>query len=180
MRALQRDRTDIALSLRMGGLVTGSRIRPYVEMAGYIRSASSRMAAVTGMAIGGAFYDRILTNPTILASSLVACDAVLQVRQRHPDRTRDFAHTIQIAHFQDGEDLNDPAVHQRSAEGLGLDMTFELRGPRDLSPGLAAEFRSTREIGINSYPSVLSDATGHWQALPTVYDPAAFLDKVRS
>ena len=41
----------------MAGLVTGPRVRPAVEMVGYVRNAAERLHAVTGRAPSQAFYD---------------------------------------------------------------------------------------------------------------------------
>jgi putative protein-disulfide isomerase len=173
LRHLRRTRPDLPIVPVMGGLVTGARIGPYAEMEGYIRAASARMTQVTGMALSPAFFTRITGNPAVVASSIVPCAAVLQVRRHAPDRAADFAAAIQEAHFGAGEDLNDPAVHDRVASALGLRMTFALPEPRHLPPDLSAEFAATRALGIASYPTLMMETPGGRVTLPTVYDPAA-------
>ncbi|MBC8067876.1 MAG: hypothetical protein IAG13_06030, partial [Deltaproteobacteria bacterium] len=118
LRRLREAKPDVAIVPVMGGLVTGARIGRYADMGGYIRGASARMTAVTGVALSPAFFARIIGNPDIVASSIVPCAAVLQVRDVAPERAAEYASAIQIAHFGEGEDLNDPATHARVAREL--------------------------------------------------------------
>ena len=176
MRALTAAHPDLPIDLRMGGLVTGERIRPYADMATYIRGAHQQMASVTGMALGAPFFDRILASPTIIASSLIPCAALLQVRAARPEKTLDFAHAVQIAHFRDGDDLGDPAVYARLAAKTGLDLDFNLPGPRDLTPALAMEFSATRQFGVRAYPTLLvQNPDGSVEELARDYNPARFV-----
>lgn len=85
IRAVTAAVPDLLAELRMGGLVTGDRIRPYGEMAGDTRGAQCQMTAVTGMALGERFFDRILSDASIVASSLVPYAAILQVRHARPE-----------------------------------------------------------------------------------------------
>jgi len=175
LQALKRHRPDIEVQLKMGGLVTGERIRPYKEMAEYIKGASTRMAAVTGQHLGQAFFERILLRDDILSSSYVPCAAILQMRQTHPTRVLDFAYGIQTAHFRDGEDLNTLVTYESITKSLGIAIDFELPTVRELPTTLAAEFHNTRSLGINSFPTILVEIAGKWQALPTLYEPKEFL-----
>jgi putative protein-disulfide isomerase len=175
LQALKRDRPDIEVQLKMGGLVTGERIRPYKEIADYIKGASTRMASVTGQHLGQAFFERILLRDDILISSYVPCAAVLQMRQTHPTRVLDFAHGIQIAHFRDGEDLNALATYENITKSLGIAIEFELPAAHELPTTLAEEFSYTRSLGINSFPTILVKTDDKWQALPTLYKPKEFL-----
>lgn len=178
LRALKRDRPDIEVQVKMGGLVTGERIRPYKEMANYIKNASAKMASVTGQHLGQAFFEHILTRDDILSSSYVPCTAVLQVRQTHPKQVLEFAHGIQIAHFRDGKDLNTLATYESVTKSLGIAIDFQLPAAHELPTTLAEEFRTTRSLGINSFPTVLVEIAGKWQALPTLYESKEFLGQL--
>lgn len=171
LRHLRAHRPDVVVHPVMGGLVTGGRIGRYADMGDYIRGASARMTAVTGMALSDAFFDRIIGNPDVVSSSIVPCAAVLQVRAVAPERAAVYASAIQIAHFGQGEDLNDPATHTRIARGLGIDVVFDLPTPDVEPPELTEEFAETRALGITSYPTVILERAGRRVTLPTTYDP---------
>jgi putative protein-disulfide isomerase len=170
---------DVPLDLRLGGLVTGARIGPYAAMGPYIRGASARMTAVTGVPLGAAFFDRILGDSGAVASSIPPCDVLLQARAVDPARVPDLARAMQDAHFTRGADLNDPSVHADLAARLGLDLRPDVPGPHDLRPALAAEFAVTRALGVASYPTVLVTADGRPpRGVDIAYDPATMVGRV--
>jgi putative protein-disulfide isomerase len=115
MEALSRALPRLTIELGFGGLVTGARIRPYAESRGYIEGASERLFAVTKQKVRPAFFERVLGNSAVVASSIPPCAALLQVRAHAPDRVLELAHALQRAHFEHGEDLNDPALYTRGA-----------------------------------------------------------------
>jgi len=170
---------DISVDLRLGGLVTGARIGPYAAMGPYIRGASARMTAVTGVPLGAAFFDRILGDHDIITSSIPPCDVLLQARAVDQARVPDLARAMQDAHFAHGADLNDPSVHADLAARLGLDLQPDVPGPHDLRPALAAEFAATRALGVASYPTVLVAAENRPpRGVDLSYDPAEMVGRV--
>jgi putative protein-disulfide isomerase len=179
LRALRAALPELAIDLRMGGLVTGDRIGPYADAAAYVAGASARMTAVTGVALGPAFHARILHDPAVVASSVPPCDALVQVRAVAPESAPDMAEALQIAHFRDGRDLNDASVYADIADALGIAATFDLPGPRDVRPALAREFAAGRALGLTSFPSLLLAAGGQTRRIEVAYDPKRLVDTVR-
>jgi putative protein-disulfide isomerase len=180
LRHLRAEMPDLAIRPVMGGLVTGSRIGRYADMADYIRNASARMTQVTGMALAPAFFERILGNDSAIASSLIPCSAILHVRQVAPDRAADFATALILGHFSAGEDLNDPKVLGRAARQVGLELDFPPADPRHVPQSLAAEFSAARALGINSYPTLIVLSGSKQTRLETSYDPETVLDLMRA
>jgi putative protein-disulfide isomerase len=178
LRALRGALPRLDIDLRMGGLVTGERIGPYADAAAYIRSASARMTAVTGVALGEEFHARILGSGSAVASSVPPCDALLQARAVAPGRVPELAEALQVAHFRDGRDLNDPGVYAELARSLGLDMTFDLPGPREVRPALAREFGESRALGLTSYPSLILAAGGALRRIEVSYDGSRLIEAV--
>jgi putative protein-disulfide isomerase len=178
LRAVRTQWPDLQINLRMGGLVTGERIRSYSQMAGYISTASSRMKAVTGMALGQGFRSRILADPAVIASSIPPCDALLHLRGSAPEKVLDFAEALQQAHFGIGRDLNDPDTYAGIARDLGMEVQFDLPGPGELRQPLAAEFAGARALGLNSFPSLLLEWPQGRTALEINYDPHGMVDRI--
>jgi putative protein-disulfide isomerase len=180
LRALRQTVPALQIDLRMGGLVTGERIRPYIEAADYITMASTRLKAVTGVALGEAFKAKILTDPAIISSSVPPCDVVLQVRQSAPDRVYDVAEAIQIAHFRDGLDLNDPATYAGIMRELDIEIAVTLPAPKEVSATLAQEFAATRALGLTSYPSLLMGSGSDLRPVDLTYDPEVLVDRIEA
>jgi len=172
LRRIRDEFPGLAIELRMGGLITGDRIRPYREAADYIKQASSRLTAVTGVALGEAFFSGILANPGVTASSLPPCDVLLQLRQSDPDAVLDVAAALQQAHFGEGLDLNDPATYDFVILRLGSKAAVHVPAPHELRPALDLEFQASRALGITSYPTLILDRDGARAAAVLTYDPA--------
>lgn len=172
-------RPDVTVVLRMGGLVTGDRIRPYRLLKGYITEAAGRLEAVTGRRPSDAFFARILDG-NATASSIPPCAAILQAEAVAPDKALAFAHAVQTAHFRDGRDLNDAALYPELAAALGIEGTFDVPAPDAMPPAVAAAFAAGRAMGIRSFPTVLVPAGVGWAELPSDYRPDAFLAQVEA
>lgn len=178
LRRIRAEFPGLAIDLRMGGLITGNRIRPYAEGAAYITQASSRLRAVTGVAPGAAFFSGILANPRVTASSLPPCDVLLQLRQSDPEAVLDVAAALQQAHFGDGLDLNDPASYALVFQRLGREAAVHVPAPQELRPALAHEFQASRALGITSYPTLVVDRDGVLMVVELSYDPATAAARV--
>ena len=159
----------------MAGLVTGARIRPAVEMVGYVRNAAERLHAVTGRAPSQAFYDW-MESPGAIAASAPPAVAVNAVMEAAPDKAVGFAHAVTEAHYGEGMDPNDPEAYlpllAEHAPGVTL--------PDIHDPALAeAAFADGRRIGIASFPSFLLEQGGRIEVLPTIYDPEDLIVELR-
>lgn len=178
LEALRRARPNVAIEPRLGGLVTGERVRPYGEMAGYIRGASDRLAAVTGQRLAPAFFDRILGDPAILGSSTPPSWVILHVKKYRPEAALDFSHAVQRAHFGRGADLNDQRTYVDLLREAGVTEPVTLPPPDDPPAELAAEYAATRAMGGVSFPMLFVHRGGTVTALPSTYDPAALVRQV--
>lgn len=178
LRHLRHEMPDLPIDPVMGGLVTDDRIVRYAEIADYISGASARMMQISGVALSAAFFDRILGNPDVVASSILPCAAVLKVRETAPRHAADFAAALQVAHFHEGADLNDPATLTRAAAGVGVRLDPAPDDPRRVPPALATEFAATRAMGVTSYPTLILESDGRRIPLATAYEPDAMLRTV--
>ena len=158
MRRLREAHPDIDVELVCGGLVTGARVGPYRQMAGYVRAASAQMTAVTGQALSEDFF-ALIEGPDApeRSNSAVPSSAILAVRMRGDDALG-YAHALQEAHFGDGLDLNAPGTHRRVAARLGIEPPplDGLGSVDETEPAVAAEFARARALGIDRFPTLLA------------------------
>jgi putative protein-disulfide isomerase len=180
LRRIRAEFTGLPIEVRMGGLITGNRIRPYMEAAAYITQASARLRAVTGVSLGQSFHTRILANPAVISSSVPPCDVLLQLRAEQPDAVLDVAEALQRAHFGNGLDLNDHATYAGIARELGITLNMRIPAPDAVRPELAAEFAAVRALGITSYPSLILDRDGELTPVELSYDPATAVSRIGS
>ena len=174
MRAVERAFPDLPVRLVMPGLVTGSRVGPYAEMEGYIRSASQRLQAVTGRAPSEAFF-HLIRRAGVMGNSAPPIAAITQLAHAMPEATLRFAHAVTEAHFGTGADLNDRTTYRRIAKDLGLDAP-------DFDPGdaalAAATMAESQAYGITSYPTLILEAEEARALMPSIYDPDAVVSWV--
>ena len=178
MRRWRDLRPDVPVELVCGGLVTGDRVGPYREMAGYVRAASTRMTQVTGQALSDAFF-ALIEGPDSPERSASAppTRAILAVRERGDDALG-YAHALQEAHFRDGLDLNAPDTHRRVARRLDTEPPplEGLASTDEREPAVAAEFARARALGLRSFPAVLAAGPdGTARAVAVDYDPETFV-----
>jgi putative protein-disulfide isomerase len=179
LEALRQARPDLPIQLVLGGLVTGERVGPYKLMHDYIRGASQRLKTVTGRGPSEQFFDKVVgPSSPLIGASVPPSAAIAQVRAQAPDQALAFAHLVQAAHFEDGADLNDPAIHAALAKRLGLDIAFDLPDPHALPSALAEEFQAARKLGVDAFPTLLLRGEKGFMKLPSVYDPQALIATV--
>lgn len=167
MRRLVADHPDIPIRLIMAGLVTGERIGPYADMEDYIRGAVGHLRDVTGRAPSEAYF-RLIKTPGVQGNSGPPSVAIAHAAGFAPDRAVDFAHRVIEAHFEQGADLNDPAIYSPLLAACGVTQ----RLPDIHDPRLAeAVWDQGRRIGLRSFPTLAVVKDGRARVLPTEYDP---------
>jgi predicted DsbA family dithiol-disulfide isomerase len=124
-----------------GGIEVGPR-------AGPMYATLEREAAQAGLP---------LTWPARLPNTRTALAAAEWVRERRPEVSGDFTRSLFAAHFALGEDLGDPAVIERHADEVGVDLDA-LRSA--LADGTASGFLVEAEsmgarLGVRATPSWL-------------------------
>jgi putative protein-disulfide isomerase len=175
IRAVQTALPDLPVVLALPGLVTGDRVGPYARMEGYIRGASAHLRAVTGRAPSPAFFDMI-TRPGLIGQSGPPALVIDAARKADPVRALGFAQRLIEAHFQDGADLNDPAIYPPHLKATGLDIDL----PALTDQAARALWAAEAHWGIQSFPSLIVQSdSGDLRLLPSIYDPAALVACVR-
>lgn len=144
----------IDLSVISGGLFTGDRVGP-IGAYPHIPTANARIADLTGARFG-AGYQRVLQEGTLRMDSTDAARGLAALRGHVP--SLDAARAMQRAWYEDGSSLSDPATYRRIAERLGLDgdaVVSAFSDPASLAKA-EADFRRSRELGVDSYPTLLA------------------------
>ena len=85
----------------------------------HMRSADMRIAALTGLAFGDAYFHRLNTAPVLRYHSAPPAAAVMSFQQQSSGDALTMLETIQHAHYVDGMDVSDVHVLANLAEKLG-------------------------------------------------------------
>ncbi len=172
------DRCDFTLI--MGGMVTGDRQGPIGAKGRYIlENALTRLEKLTGVRMGEA-HKEILREGTRWQSSVLPSKAVVAVRELFPEKAVAFLHEVQLAFFDRGEDLNDPALYTALATGMGIDVDlFEaFMADERLTAITEHDFAIVREWGIDGFPSLAAEVGTRFYGLAHGYRNAEDLSQL--
>lgn len=151
----------IDLRVLSGGLFTPPRALP-IGAYPHIPGANQRISDLTGVTFGDG-YQRMLAEGSTVMDSTDAATALIALRRHAPDQALDLASSLQDAWYNEGHSLSDPEVVRSIAVDYGLDgdaVTATLAEPDTLAEA-QREFRHARQLGVESYPSLLlHTATG--------------------
>ncbi len=148
---------QINLEVLSGGMITGSRIGPIINMAAYIKQASPRVTEMTGVSFGDAYLNGVLADSTYISNSTPPAVALCILKEAQPNQQVTLAHNIQKLMFVEGKNLNEPATYFPLAEQAGMatdNFTQKFADPAYLSKA-QAEFAISQQWGITGFPAVV-------------------------
>lgn len=162
----------------VGGMMTGSRVAPYSNMAEYIKGSIPRLEVTTGTTFGDAYIQNFLEDGSAMTNSEPPCRALIAFRSFLPYQTMEFAHRLQTAHFKEGLDYNDDSLYSQLAESFDLDpKTFmESYFSQETRQNVEKEFRWVKESGVNGFPTVVYQAEQKYYLLSHGYAPLETLE----
>jgi len=172
--AANRDR--VSFTAVSGGLFTGKRVGP-ISLLTHVPEANARITQLTGAEFGEEFK-KLLDEGSFEMDSSHAGAAVAALKLQAPNRAVDWAHQLQDAFYQHGLSLSEPSTVAAIALRNGLDQFKVLRTLADGSAASQAEadFALARELGVNSYPTLLYIHGTRVHQLPGAGTPLATLN----
>ncbi|HKK75016.1 MAG TPA: DsbA family protein [Saprospiraceae bacterium] len=145
-----------------GGMITGERVGPIGEVAGYIKDAYQQVEKASGVAFGEAFLDSILEEGTATFTSIPPAVAMAVFKTIQPEKAVDFATRLQSAIYYDGIKPADIYSYPPLAEEFGIDASSFLEKMKDTVFMEAAfrEFAFAERMKITGFPTlILHDGT---------------------
>jgi putative protein-disulfide isomerase len=163
-----------------GGMITGNRIGPLSNMAGFISNAYKTVEQHTAIKFGETFINKTLKEGTATFSSLEPAKVLTVYKNFHPEKVVAFSHAIQKRIYGDGID---PVQYQEylplfEAEGIPEKEVLPLLASKDLEQETINEFSQAQRWKINGFPAcVIQQADGRAIGLSSGYLPYAELEK---
>lgn len=163
----------VTIGVLSGGMVTRAEVGPIGEGWEEMAGALQQVQQVTGVQVGAA-YHRLGQEGSYLQDSEPPARALHVFRQLDPQgRTVAFAHAIQRALFERGENLNDVATYEGLIEAYGLDAA-EFRRQfylPETATTVQQEFAAVSRIGVQGFPTSILRIGAQGYVLARGYQP---------
>lgn len=177
--AMARMGDKLDFTVLLGGMVVDDREGPIGRKSEYILQAIPRLERITGVLMGEA-HKRVLAEGTQWQSSVLPSKAVVAVRELKAEVAIEFLHQVQVAHFQEGADLNDPSLYAPIAVRCGVDEDLfnAFMADERLTTMTRDEFRMVEQWGISGYPSLAAEVGRRFYGLAHGYRNTEELEKL--
>ncbi len=139
-----------------GGMVTGSRVGPIGQVAGYISEAYQVVEEKTGVKFGEDFLETLEEGTAIFDSEPPAL-AMALFRNQLPEKQVEFAGRLQEAIYKEGLQPAEWETYAKCAADFGLNGTEfaeKMQHPK-LKELVAAEWETVSGWGIQGFPSLI-------------------------
>lgn len=160
----------LRIVLHAGGLFTGSNRQPVSEgLRQHVLPQDRRIAELSGQAFGSAYFDGLLRDIGAVLDSAPPSAAILAA-EALAGQGLAMLQAVQLAHYQHGRRIADPAVLQELAEQLGLPAAaFAAALQQQEGAALAAHIGASRrllaQLGGSGFPTLALERDGRYQLL---------------
>lgn len=148
---------DFNFRVLSGGMVTGERVGPISEVAGYIKEAYHDVENLTGVKFGEEFLQKLRNESREIFTSVPAAMAMALFRIQQPDSEVEFASRMQNAIYYQGLPPADWHTYGTCAADFGLnaaEFTEKLQNEKLLKI-VEQEFQIVSHWGVKGFPSVI-------------------------
>ena len=170
---------EVPVQVVSGGMITGERIGPIGEVAGYIKQAYRVVEDRCGVEFGQSFLRDILEEGSAVFTSVPAAVAMAVFQEQQPERALEYAAVLQRAIYYDGIEPLDQAAYADRAAALGADredFLTKMEDPAYLEKA-EADFALSQRFGVTGFPTLVYESTsGELYALARGYLPLQNLE----
>lgn len=169
---------EIDFTVLSGGMVTGARIGPIGQVAGYISEAYKTVENRTGVKFGDPFLNGILKEGTAIFNSIPASRAMTVFKSYQPENAVAFASALQKAIYFDGIEPENLEAYGTYAAQFGIEPKhFVLQMQQNkFVDETEEEFQQVAQWGISGFPSVIMATPKKLYLIAQGYQPFEQLD----
>jgi len=135
----------------------------------HMRSSDNKIAALTGVQFGDAYFRKLETAPILRYHSAPPSAAIMSFRHYSAGNILGMLEKIQHAHYVDGADVGDLAVLIRLAEELGIDKKDFLDRYAVAKVSLPARASQAhqllKQVGAHGFPSLILEVDGVFKSI---------------
>lgn len=157
IQSFQEKHPDVEITVIAGGMITGDRIGPLIEVAPYIRSAYKDVEQATGVQFGQAFLDELFGDADMLMTSVPSARALETLKALQPDGSQvAFASALQKMVYLEGKHPSDESALANVAADFGVnkDVFLEYYHSDDAAKAADANMLRSNQLGVTGFPTV--------------------------
>lgn len=162
---------DFDVEVISGGMITGDRIGPIGEVAGYISWAYKDVEKATGVKFGENFLQGTLKTGKAIFTSIPPSVALSVFKTYKPKEALAFATRLQKAIYYDGIEPENLAAYGEIAKEFGinpLDFVSKMKEDKYLET-TKQEFSMASVMGVDGFPTVFIEKNGKRMVLTRGY-----------
>ena len=170
---------EVKVEVITGGMVTGDRIGPIGEVAGYIGEAYKQVENYTGVKFGQPFLKGVLQEGSATFTSIPSSIALMIFKEQAPQDQVAFAAQLLKAVYYDGMKPEDSAAYGKLAADFGLDstnFTAKMSEPKYLKAA-RKEFALANSMGVNGFPTLILEYNDERVVMARGYTPINQLEQ---
>ncbi|MFN7117010.1 MAG: DsbA family protein [Saprospiraceae bacterium] len=171
---------QIDFTVLSGGMVTGNRVGPIGQVAGYISDAYKTVEEYTGVKFGEGFLNGILKEGKAIFNSVPPSIALTVFKSYQPENAVAFASALQKAIYYDGIEPQHLQAYGKYAADFGIEpkhFVFQLQQNQFIDATIE-EFKQVAEWGIQGFPSVIMATPEKLYLIARGYKPFEPLDEM--
>lgn len=145
-----------------GGMITGNRIGPIGEVAGYISWAYKNVEDATNVKFGEDFLNKTLRNGKAIFTSIPPAIALSVFKKYQKENSVKFASALQKAIYFDGIEPENLDEYGKIAATFGLnadDFVLEMKNPENLNTA-KLDFELSQNLGVTGFPTIFLEVNG--------------------
>ncbi|MEM9886349.1 MAG: DsbA family protein [Bacteroidota bacterium] len=148
---------ELEVEVLSGGMITGDRIGPIGEVAGYIKWAYKEVEQKMGVTFGQAFLENVLEEGSAVFTSVPAAIAMCVFKSKFPEHQLEYATRIQKGIYYEGIAPKDHNAYTKMAAESGWQGGdfLELMEKTDYKTQAMKEFDWAKEAGISGFPTLI-------------------------
>ena len=153
----EKNSKEMDFTVLSGGMVTGERVGPIGQVAGYISEAYKTVEAHSGVQFGDGFLNGILKEGKAIFNSVPPGRALTVFKSYQPENAVAFASVLQKAIYFDGIEPENWEAYGKYAAQFGIEPRhFVLQMQQNqFEDETNAEFQQVAAWGIQGFPSVI-------------------------
>ncbi|ARN76951.1 hypothetical protein BST97_02455 [Nonlabens spongiae] len=140
-----------------GGMITGNRVGPIGEVAGYIKTAYKDVEERSTVRFGKDFLNGTLEEGSAVFTSIPAAIAMAVFKNVMPKHLLDYASEIQRAIYHQGKPPADHATYANIVIKYGIEPNSfkELMSKTEYFDQAQDEFDHVAQLGVSGFPTLM-------------------------